>query len=393
MATTCLSYHPTELDAARFWEKQHGKTATEADVPTGYPRELHSPLAWTRAEVEKKKSEWVLELSKEDVEAIDAALAMFEAHSGDLSNISVETFSLPSSLSQSLKQVSTQCYTGIGFKIVRGIDPSRYTLEQNAAVYAGIAAHVAPQRGFVDRSYEGVLSHIVNVAGENPEAESKAPGFTSTHLSFHSDNCEIMGLYCLDTALEGGRTLVSSSWQLYNELAAKRPDVLKTLAEIWVLDTFKDYRKSPPLSVPFLDRVDGESVLLRFSRYPITGWQRKRNPALPAPTQAQLEAIDAVQFTAAANSVPLPMGKGDIVFVNDMAILHAREAFSEGGVYMKRHLLKMFFRDPVQNWQVPVSAEAGWKKMYGPNRADGSRHEIWCTKYEAGMEEEATTNG
>jgi hypothetical protein len=44
-------------------------------------------------------------------------------------------------------------------------------------------------------------------------------------------------LYALDLAPEGGRTLVSSSWQLYNELAVKQPDVLQTLADNWVLDT------------------------------------------------------------------------------------------------------------------------------------------------------------
>ncbi|OCL03097.1 Clavaminate synthase-like protein, partial [Glonium stellatum] len=177
--------------------------------------------------------------------------------------------------------------------------------------------------------------------------------FSNSRESLHSDNCEVMGLYCLDTALKGGRILVTSSWQLHNELAAKRPDVLKTLAELWIefpYHRFKHYTQSPPLCIPFLDNVDGERVLLRFSRYPITGWQqRKRNPTLPTPVQAQLEAIDAVQFMAAANSVPLPMGRGDMVFVNDMTILYAREGFSEGGVYMKRHLLKMSFRNPEQN--------------------------------------------
>lgn len=55
--------------------------------------------------------------------------------------------------------------------------------------------------------------------------------------SFHSDNCEILALYALEVASEGGRTLISSSWQLYNDLAKKRPEILRTLAEDWVLDT------------------------------------------------------------------------------------------------------------------------------------------------------------
>ena len=49
--------------------------------------------------------------------------------------------------------------------------------------------------------------------------------------------CEILALYALDLAQEGGRTLVSSAWQLYNDLAVGRPDILQTLADNWVLDT------------------------------------------------------------------------------------------------------------------------------------------------------------
>lgn len=56
--------------------------------------------------------------------------------------------------------------------------------------------------------------------------------------SFHTDNCEIMAFFYLNTALQGGQTVLSSIWQTYNELAATRPEVLHTLAEPWVLDTY-----------------------------------------------------------------------------------------------------------------------------------------------------------
>lgn len=46
-----------------------------------------------------------------------------------------------------------------------------------------------------------------------------------------------MGLYCLDTAVKGGGTRLASSWNVYNQLAAIRPEVLHALAETWTLDT------------------------------------------------------------------------------------------------------------------------------------------------------------
>jgi len=157
---------------------------------------------------------------------------------------------------------------------------------------------------------------------------------------------------------------------------------------------FKDYSKHPPVSVPFLHNAEGDKAILRFSRYPITGFSsRKRNSALPAASPAQVEAMDAVQFMAAANAIPLPMGKGDIVFINDMTILHAREKFSEGGDPLRRHLLKLYLRDPEQNWPIPSTAAETWQKIYGPNKEDGSREETWCTRYEYGQEDDWLTNG
>lgn len=55
--------------------------------------------------------------------------------------------------------------------------------------------------------------------------------------SFHTDDGEILSLYALDIATEGGRTLLAISWQLYNDLAMKRPEILHTLADNWTLDT------------------------------------------------------------------------------------------------------------------------------------------------------------
>jgi hypothetical protein len=46
-----------------------------------------------------------------------------------------------------------------------------------------------------------------------------------------------MAFFYLDKAASGGETLLASSWQTYNELAVRRPDVLRTLTEPWVHDT------------------------------------------------------------------------------------------------------------------------------------------------------------
>jgi hypothetical protein len=93
------------------------------------------------------------------------------------------------------------------------------------------------------------------------------------------------------------------------------------------------------------------------------------------------------------NAITLPVVKGDMLFVNDMALFHAREGFDDGGMPMKRHLVKMYFRDPEQGWDIPLSTEKEWRTTYSPNRPDGGRDETWSIVYEAGLEELSSLNG
>ena len=57
---------------------------------------------------------------------------------------------------------------------------------------------------------------------------------------FHADIfCDVLALYHLEEARNGGDTLLASSWTVYNELAATRPDIIDTLTQSdWVHDTF-----------------------------------------------------------------------------------------------------------------------------------------------------------
>ena len=127
----------------------------------------------------------------------------------------------------------------------------------------------------------------------------------------------------------------------------------------------------------------------------MTGFEgKRRNAALPAPNWAQVEALNAVQFLAEKNAVPLPIKKGDLILINDMAILHGREGYNDTeNATAKRNLLKMYLRDPQQKVQIPESLKEEWEMIYGPNRNDGQRIETWCPDLYPGLEERWVRNG
>jgi hypothetical protein len=122
-------------------------------------------------------------------------------------------------------------------------------------------------------------------------------------------------------------------------------------------------------------------LLTQCSRYPFTGFGSfVRNPALPPITTAQIEALNAVHFISQRNAIILPNVKGDILYVNNMSMLHGRYAMKDRGgseVLSGRHRLKFFLRDPQRAWKIPVCFERVWTDVYGPNMPDGMKKEGW----------------
>ena len=60
--------------------------------------------------------------------------------------VTKDTFPLPR-LGPVLEQLAADLHHGRGFFVVRGIDPSHFSLEDNALLYLGISSYVAPRRG------------------------------------------------------------------------------------------------------------------------------------------------------------------------------------------------------------------------------------------------------
>ena len=117
----------------------------------------------------------------------------------------------------------------------------KYTREQNILVYVGIFSYIAIQRGRQDRRYNNekadvVISHITDLRSIADNGTIGAPAYTNDMQAFHNDSGDIVSLFPLSEAAEGGESQLVSSWWLYNELARSRPDYLRTLAENWTIN-------------------------------------------------------------------------------------------------------------------------------------------------------------
>lgn len=86
------------------------------------------------------------------------------------------------------------------------------------------------------RRQSSMLNHIKDLSQTAVAGMIGAPAYTTDKQVFHTDAGDIVSLFSLGVAAEGGESKLASSWRVYNELAATRPDIIKTLSEDWVFD-------------------------------------------------------------------------------------------------------------------------------------------------------------
>lgn len=68
--------------------------------------------------------------------------------------------------------------------------------------------------------------------------------------------------------------------------------------------------------------------MVQYARRGFTGFLHlPRSEGIPPITEAQAEALDALHFLAERFSLTLDFQRGDIQFVNNLSIFHARDGF------------------------------------------------------------------
>jgi hypothetical protein len=87
---------------------------------------------------------------------------------------------------------------------------------------------------------------------------------------------------------------------------------------------------------------------------------------MPKLSAEQMHALQFVEETARRLSMKLDHMDGDIQFINNLGILHARSAYSNSrpGMPSSRHLLRMFLRDPEREWTKPLRYPAKFEDPF-----------------------------
>ncbi|KAI0115734.1 hypothetical protein GGR51DRAFT_360692 [Nemania sp. FL0031] len=334
-----------------------------SSVPQGWPTKLEGPLVWGKDDFQDE-SEYIYYLTDADKAEIRGALECFKEQGLDGSEVSAETFPLHG-LRDRLKAIRNEVYEGRGFVILRGLDPKAYVIEDMTIVYLGISSYVGERRGKQDQR-GSMLMHVIR---RNDERD----GQYSEDKPFHTDTVtDCLCLFTQSLAATGGCSILASSWKVYNELAATRPDLIHVLAERdWPFDTFG---RSPPFYERALMYYHKGKLITSFSRRLLVGHLpfEARTPGIRGLTERQAEALDAVHFTAKRHEIKPTIVEGDLRFINNMGILHRREAF-ENNASNARHLIRIWLNNEMWCWKLPRDLRIAWARVF----EDDDRETHW----------------
>ncbi|KAL4921861.1 hypothetical protein BDW62DRAFT_218502 [Aspergillus aurantiobrunneus] len=321
-------------------------------VPEGLPEQLAGDMVW-EGETLAETYDWTYVFSSEQLVEIDQALAHFQSLGLSYGHITQETFPLPT-LHSELRRLSDELHSGHGFFILRGLKVDAHTREENIIIYTGISAHVAAQRGRQDHKFNGepadvVLTHVKDLSISTNSSIIGSPAYTTDKQVFHTDSGDIVSLFALETALHGGASkLTSTCWDM----------------EVFEKSAPKQWTERPLLHLLPAKGSIPQRVSLQYGRRYFVGFGAlPRSPAIPPISEAQAEALDTLHFTGEKFCVNTEFQRGDIQYVNNLSIFHARDGFIDSAE-KQRHLLRLWLRDPEKAWHTPEVLAPRWAQIY-----------------------------
>ncbi|KAK3906362.1 hypothetical protein C8A05DRAFT_40786 [Staphylotrichum tortipilum] len=326
-------------------------------------------MAWTADPKDKAEGSHVVHLDLDDVTAVKEALDKFNARELDLDDVTRENFPLPT-LQTRLEAAAREVHNRRGYSIVKGFDPSKYTDEENVAIFLAISNYIGEQRGFQDKK-GSMLTHVTSAKVWTVPPKKRHGIHTTTGLPWHCDlGTEVLALHVRGLPKSGGDTFISSSWAIYEELKASNPETLKALqARDWPIQVSGD--PVDYISSPLLHVLDDKVLISvdpgRLGLHPATAKTDPDSSTAHELNSAQQEALKVLSTLATKHRRRLDLEKGDMVFINNLSLLHARESYKDHETGPGRHLVRLWLRNKELAWEVPKEIWAPWEAAFGPD--------------------------
>ncbi|WVW83551.1 hypothetical protein I302_105572 [Kwoniella bestiolae CBS 10118] len=329
-----------------------------------FPKVVTGPTVWNKEDLSKNESLWKEAWSAEQVKELEESYEQFLGTGLDLPYITQDTFPLSSSVTSFLLRIREKLINGIGFTLIQGLPVTDWAIHKSASICLAIGTVLGVT---VSQNRKGhILGHVKDLGNDPTQIHKVRIYSTAARQFFHTDAADIVGLLCLAKAKEGGESDVVSAHHLWNTLQKERPDVAELLTKPdWYFDrkgeTSQGQKEWIKKAVFYWHHG---RLISHYDPYYVKSITRHVEAGhIPGHSEAQLEAIQVLEDTAQRLALHMVLAVGDIQFVADTHVFHARTAYVDyPPPQPRRHLLRL--------WLATPTSEGGWERPYPDN---GSR--------------------
>lgn len=231
-----------------------------------------------------------------------------------------------------------QLLGGRGYALVRGLPVDQLDHTENQVLYWLIGSQLATP--IHQNEHRDVLIRVRDQGKDfdNPTVRSYE---TAANLGYHSDSSDIVGLYCLHPAMQGGTSTVVSSVAVHDEVVRRRPDLAPLLYEPW--PHFSPTKQTVGFQ-PICVRNAAGQLFTRYGRkYVEMGPEQDASVAPLTDDQfALLDLFDAVTHSDGF-ALNVDFQPGDVQFLNNYVTMHARTEYVDfPEEHRRRELLRMW---------------------------------------------------
>jgi hypothetical protein len=321
-----------------------------------FPKEITGPTVWVADDYKNNPERWTHPLTEEEAQEIGEAADQFIASGTPLTGISQSNFPLPK-FSKVLAVLREDLLNGKGFILFKRFPANDWSAEKNAVAYMGLGTYLGY---FVSQNAIGhVLGHVKDVGDDATKIDSVRIYRTTARQFFHSDDCDIVGLLCIHRAAKGGESDIVSIHNVWNTLQREHPDVAELLTKpVWYFDRKgeksqgqEDWVRQP---IFYIEKGPKERVYCKWDPYFVRSLTRFSDKGLiPALSEEQKHAMQVLEDTCQRLALHMVLEVGDIQFLHNGHLLHARTEYTDPlPPAPRRHLLRLWLSTP--------EGEGGW---------------------------------
>ena len=300
---------------------------------------IDHPSAWLGADLAADPSRWLVELPDAFIERLGSSADALLAAGVPLDEVTRDRFDVLG-FEEELAGWRTTLRSGTGALCLRGLPVRSWGDEKAALVYWGLGHHLgAPGT----QNPQGELLGHVKDYGEQSDSPLVRLYRTAGEIAFHCDAADVVGLLCLRTAAEGGQSRIASSVAVFNELQARRPDLVDELFAPFHIDRRDEQGPGEPPTFELPPCVYDGSFLRTF-------WHSDYMRSAERHTGVDLsgrrrEVIDLYDEIAGSEPFRFDMWlqEGDVQLISNHTVVHARtEYVDHAELDERRHLLRLW---------------------------------------------------